>query len=147
MGLRIIPGREGNDAVDASGQEWELKSINLELTRGFSTHHHMNPVIIAKYRKVPWLFAMYRDIALEAVYVLQPADLEPYFAQWEQKWVNDGNKDINNPKIPVSFVMERGRLAWGRVPLLGPTRQQLRKKRAKLVEEEDLGGFLPDEAI
>ena len=43
-GLKILPGREGNDAVDATGQEYELKSINIELTKGFSTHHHMNPV-------------------------------------------------------------------------------------------------------
>ena len=60
LGLKIIPGREGNDAVDASGREYELKSVNIELTHGFSTHHHMNPLIIAKYRKVPWVFAVYR---------------------------------------------------------------------------------------
>ncbi|PWV60082.1 hypothetical protein [Plasticicumulans acidivorans] len=32
LGLKIIPGREGNDAVDASGREYELKSVNIELT-------------------------------------------------------------------------------------------------------------------
>lgn len=51
-GLRILPGREGNDAVDASGKEYELKTVNAELTSSFSTHHHMNPGIIAKYRRV-----------------------------------------------------------------------------------------------
>src|SRR5574341_1860338 len=43
-GLRVIPGREGNDAVDQDGKEYELKSVNIELTQSFSTHHHMNPV-------------------------------------------------------------------------------------------------------
>src|SRR5947207_15935445 len=52
--LTVIPGREGNDARDREGNEYELKSVNTLLTRSFSTHHHMNPVIIAKYRKVKW---------------------------------------------------------------------------------------------
>ena len=113
MGLKILPGREGNDAVDASGREYELKSVNIELTKGFSTHHHMNPAIISKYRQVPWIFAIYRHIALQAVYLLEPTDLEPYFMKWEQKWHADGGRDINNPKIPAAFVMETGRLLHG----------------------------------
>ncbi|WP_294000697.1 hypothetical protein [Sphaerotilus sp.] len=91
MGLTILPGREGNDAVDAEGREYELKSVNIELTRGFSTHHHMNPAIIAKYRQVPW----------------------------EAKWHADGGKDINNPKIPVSHIMGSCRLMYGAPPILG----------------------------
>ena len=116
LNLKVIPGREGNDAVDASGREYELKSINLELTKGFSTHHHMNPTIIAKYRQVPWVFAMYSHIGLKAVYLLQPSDLEFFFSKWEQKWYDDGHKDINNPKIPVSHVMMNGRLVYGEHP-------------------------------
>ena len=46
-GLTVIPGREGNDARDEEGNEYELKSVNTLLTRSFSTHHHMNPVILA----------------------------------------------------------------------------------------------------
>ena len=91
LGLKVIPGREGNDAVDVLGTEYELKSVNLELTRSVSTHHHMNPVIIAKYRQVPWIVAVYKHIVLEAVYLLQPADLEYYFTKWEKKWWADGN--------------------------------------------------------
>lgn len=40
LNMRILPGREGNDAIDATGQEFEMKSVNIELTKGFSTHHH-----------------------------------------------------------------------------------------------------------
>lgn len=117
-GLQILPGREGNDAVDTDGVEYELKSVNIKLTRGFSTHHHMNPVIIAKYRKVPWIFAIYRDIEIQAIYLLHPIDLEPFFTAWERKWYDDGRRDINNPKIPVSFVVERGKLVHGTPPAL-----------------------------
>ena len=36
-GLTIAPGREGNDARDARGREYELKSVNTDLTRSIST--------------------------------------------------------------------------------------------------------------
>lgn len=113
LGLDNIPGREGNDAIDASGKEYEMKSVNIALTRSFSTHHHMNPTIIAKYRQVDWIFAVYENIELIAIYLLTPADLEPYYEKWETKWHNDGGRDINNPKIPLKYVTETGVLVWG----------------------------------
>lgn len=124
LGLRILPGREGNDAVDSGGREYELKSVNIELAKGFSTHHHMNPTIIAKYRQVPWVFAIYRHISLQAVYLLEPSDLEFYFSKWEGKWHADGEKDINNPKIPVGYVFNNGRLIHGVQPNLGTRRKK-----------------------
>ena len=127
LGLEILPGREGNDAKDGSGCEYELKSVNIELTRGFSTHHHMNPVIISKYRKVPWIFAIYRHITLQSVYRLEPEDMEHWYKKWETKWSTDGGKDINNPKIPVKYVVEHGQLLHGVAPdLLSRRRQQFR---------------------
>ena len=107
-GLIRIPGREGNDAVDANGNEYELKSVNIALTKSFSTHHHMNPTIIAKYRQVAWVFAVYQGIELLEIYRLTPDDLSPYYDKWETKWHDDGGKDINNPKIPLTFVREHG---------------------------------------
>ncbi len=107
-GLTVIPGREGNDARDNDGNEYELKSVNVLLTRSFSTHHHMNPAIIAKYRQVKWCFAIYEGIELQAVFVMEPGQLESYFTKWESKWHGDGGKDINNPKIPSAFVREHG---------------------------------------
>ena len=105
-GLQVLPGREGNDARDAHGNEYELKSLNALLTSGFSTHHHMNPVIIAKYRLVDWIFAVYQGIELREIYLLKPAQLEPFYFKWEQKWHADGGRDINNPKIPLKYVQE-----------------------------------------
>lgn len=123
LDMKILPGREGNDAVDSTGQEFELKSVNIELTKGFSTHHHMNPVIIAKYRKVPWIFAVYRHITLESVYRVEAEGMEHWYSKWEQKWHVDGGKDINNPKIPVSYVAECGRLLYGTPPAISTRRK------------------------
>lgn len=107
-GLKIAPGREGNDARDARGREYELKSVNTDLTKSISTHHHLNPVILAKYRKVDWVFAIYEGIELRAIYRLHARQLEPYFSKWEARWHDAGGKDINNPKIPLTCVRERG---------------------------------------
>lgn len=111
-GLEVLPGREGNDAKDASGAEFELKTVNVLKTKSFSTHHHLNPVILAKYRKVDWFFAIYEGIEICEIFRMKPADIEPYFEAWEQKWHAAGGKDINNPKIPVKFVREHGTLVY-----------------------------------
>jgi Restriction endonuclease PvuII len=116
LGLEVLPGREGNDAVDENGLEYELKSVNIDLTKNFSTHHHLNPVILAKYRQVDWIFAIYRGIELACVYLLKPWQLEPWFAMQEAKWHADGGKDINNPKIPTGYVCEHGTLLHGTPP-------------------------------
>lgn len=111
-GLKTTGTREGNDARDEHGHEYELKSVNIALTRSFSTHHHLNPTIIAKYRMVGWLFAVYESIELRAIYHLDASDLEHWFRKWETKWHNDGGKDINNPKIPLRYVEEYGKRVW-----------------------------------
>ena len=111
-GLEVLPGREGNDARDSTGREYELKSVNISLTKSFSTHHHINPGIIAKYRQVGWIFAVYEGIRLKAVYRLTPDDLEPYYEKWETKWHADGQKDINNPKIPLTYVETHGQIVY-----------------------------------
>lgn len=116
MDLTVLPGREGNDARDRLGREYEVKSVNIDLTASFSTNHHLNPAIIAKYRKVGWLFAMYRGIELTAIYSMEPYELAPLFDGWENAWVERGRRDLNNPKIPVKFVCDRGTLIHGLAP-------------------------------
>jgi len=111
-GLAISPGREGNDAVDVRGREYELKTVNVLLTSSFSTHHHLNPTILAKYRKVDWFFGVYEGIELKELFFMRPKKLEPYFSRWEEKWHASGGKDINNPKIPVYFVRANGKLEY-----------------------------------
>lgn len=129
LGLTVLSGREGNDAKDETGREFELKSVNIDLTKSFSTHHHLNPVILAKYRKVGWVFAVYRGIELACIHTMEPEQLEPIFTRWEEKWHADGGKDIKNPKIPVGFVMENGTLVHGNVP-------ELRARRGRAVVDK-----------
>lgn len=117
-GLTCIASREGNDARDCDGNEFELKTVNQQLTQSFSTHHHLNPTILRKYRAVRWVFAIYHGIELRAVYLMTPEKLEPYFSKWEAKW-NLDHKDINNPKIPIAFVVEHGDMLFSGEPEQG----------------------------
>ncbi|HXQ73799.1 MAG TPA: hypothetical protein VN844_25075 [Pyrinomonadaceae bacterium] len=136
LNLTNIPGREGNDARDADGNEYELKSVNIALTKSFSTHHHLNPTILDKYRKVDWIFAIYDGIELRAIYKLTPKDLEPYFTLWEQRWHESGGKDINNPKIPVKFVVSKGELFYKQEDELPPVLKPSQIVPPVIVEED-----------
>jgi len=107
LNLQGIPGREGNDAVDTKGREYELKSVNIWLTAGFSTNHHINIPIIEKYRRARWVFAIYEGIEMRRALFVPAAKLELYFSKWEKKW-NAERKDINNPKVPLKFVFDHG---------------------------------------
>lgn len=111
LNLHGIPGREGNDAVDIEGREYELKSVNIWLTAGFSTNHHVNIQIINKYRLVCWVFAIYEAIEMRRAYFVPAEKLEVYFSAWERKW-QGSRKDINNPKIPLQFVIDNGELLY-----------------------------------
>jgi hypothetical protein len=129
LNLRVLTGREGNDAVDIEGREYELKSVNVALQRQITTHHHLNPTILNKYRKVDWIIAAYANIELLAVYKITPKNLEPLFSRWENKWHADGGKDINNPKIPLDFVIEHGQLLVGEHPIAAPKRRSVTNPR------------------
>ena len=107
------PGREGCDAIDRYGHEWELKTVNRNLTKSFSTNHHTNLERIAVFRGERWLFSVYEGIRLCNAYAVSPRELEPYFSKWEsdvRKKIANGNETphINNPKIPLKFVKEVG---------------------------------------
>ena len=116
MDMKNIPGREGNDAIDRFGIEWEMKSANIALVSGFSTHHHLNIDILNKYKKVPWSFALYEHSDLIEIYVLGMKDMEEMFDRWRNKLLGrNGEKKvshINNPKIPIKFVKEKGHRVW-----------------------------------
>jgi hypothetical protein len=117
LNLECMASREGNDAKDADGNEYELKTVNALLTRSFSTHHHLNPVILSKYRKVEaWYFSVYRGIELAEIYRVEPGQLEvDFFSKWEKKWHDSGGRDINNPKIPIGYVMRVGKLVFAQL--------------------------------
>lgn len=112
LGLRISPGREGNDALDAEGSEYELKTINRLLSRSVTTHHHLNLDILAKYRAVKaWYIAIYDGIVLKAIYKVKPSSLEVKFSYWESR-IRGGMASINNPKIPLGLIEKEGELVY-----------------------------------
>jgi hypothetical protein len=112
LNLARGPGREGADAVDQAGNEYELKSLNVRLVRSFTTHHHLNRRILSKYRSVhAWYFSVYDHIELLRIYRLETSALEPLFSKWESK-LRLTKKDINNPKIPMKFVETNGVLIY-----------------------------------
>ena len=134
MNIRVLPGREGNDAIDAAGTEYEIKTLNINNRgKGFTTHHHLNPTILAKYRSVPWIFALYSAIELQSIYRMEASQLEPFFVAWEEKWHTTGGKDLNNPKIPMRYVVEHGKLEYGIHP-----RQTVQRKKVKISGQEAL---------
>ncbi|MBI3561845.1 MAG: hypothetical protein HY080_09030 [Gammaproteobacteria bacterium] len=91
-------------------------------------------VIIEKYRQVDWIFAVYEGIKLLSIHQLTPQDLEPYYSKWIDKWHADGGKDINNPKIPLKFVLEHGRTIYRADILPGDVVLEI---SADLVSSED----------
>ena len=114
LGLKISPGREGNDAIDAEGNEYELKTINRSLNKnaGVTTHHLLNRGILAKYRAVKaWYIAIYEGIELVEIYRISPEILEEKFSEWEKKL--NTLESINNPKIPMRLIRQ-GELAYSR---------------------------------
>lgn len=112
LGLRISPGREGNDTLDAEGNEYELKTINKLLSRSVTTHHHLNLDILAKYRAVKaWYFAIYEGIVLQAIYKVASSSLESKFSYWESR-ILGGMESINNPKIPLGLIEKEGELVY-----------------------------------
>ena len=132
LSLRDLPGRAGNDAFDEDGNEYELKTVNMDLTFGISTHHHMNPGIIDKYRNVSWIFSVFEGITLIAVYLVKASQLEHLFEKWDAKYHDSGGLELNNPKIPLSDVISKGKLIYGEVPFLA---KRPRKKNVKQVTD------------
>lgn len=115
LGLKTLPGREGNDAVDGYGNQYELKTRNVSKTKYYTTNHHLNFDTISKYRKVDWIFAEYAGINLVRIYWMHPTQLSEIFDAWEAKLRNNGNLSINNPKISAKYVSENGKLLYEQI--------------------------------
>lgn len=112
LGLRVTGRREGNDAFDHEGNEYELKTINRSLAknRRITTHHHLNQQIIDKYRAVKaWYIAIYEGIELMEIYRVEPPILEPLFQKWEGE-IKTRQIELNNPKIPMRYVQQGERV-------------------------------------
>jgi len=133
LGLKISPGREGNDALDDEGNEYKLKTVNYALTTQISTHHHLNKEILDKYRKVKaWYFAIYEDIELWEIWKVPPSQLEVLFRHWEIV-IDQTGKELNNPKIPLWFIQTGGEYVYR-----NPDKPAVpRAKKPRLIKERE----------
>jgi len=118
--------REGNDARDATGHQYELKTVGRISSDGVrkaslsvTTEHTLTLANIERYRRVwLWVVAVFDRTLPEVIYEIAPAALEPYFAAWERHLRDndpsgtDPLNHINNPKIPLKFVADHGVRIW-----------------------------------
>lgn len=122
FGLRKL-GREGDDAVDAQGRQFETKTVARLNSRGerrrslgITTEHTMTLANIARYRATfMWIVAVFDGAVPEGIWEISSRALEPFFAIWEERLTEiDLRTDeplrnhLNNPKIPLKFIEEHG---------------------------------------
>lgn len=113
LNLTALPGRYGNDAKDVSGQEYELKSVNItKSTTTICTGHHVHQDTINRYRKTQWIISLYQNIELQRIYKVSPDKLEPYFKKWEEQLVD--RTHLNNPSIPVKYIETHGEIIYNK---------------------------------
>jgi hypothetical protein len=120
--------REGDDAEDAEGRRYEMKTVARVSSSGkrktslaVTTEHTLTQTNIDRYRATfLWIVAVFDQAQPEVIYEIPPGKLEPYFAQWEAKLAEQGQplggapNHINNPKIPLKFIRDHGVVAWPR---------------------------------
>lgn len=138
LGLVASERRAGEDAVDSSGNPYELKSAsNSQVTTGRDVGVHT----IEKWRQTFWVVAAGRQdergLQFSALFVAHPNGLEPWFSRLESllkseerrfkrvlraaKRAGATDEDIefvrqkcqrgitrNNPKIPLQLFRENG---------------------------------------
>jgi len=138
LDLTTDGAREGNDAIDSEGNEYEIKTVNIDLQQSFTTHHHLNAAIISKYRQVDWYFAPFKNIELQVIYKLTPEDMEPYYKRWERMLEERNGQSLNNPKITLTHVMAHGEIVWlpaGVTEFVRP--KAIRRRRVNAISTTD----------
>ncbi len=111
VGLTLGTDRAGPDAFDRLGQEYEIKTIDINRqAKGFSTSNRMKAKTIERFRRRRWVLALFDGIELVEVFLVHPVMFEAFFADWERTISAD--VQLNNPKIPVKFVREIGVLLY-----------------------------------
>lgn len=128
FGLKKM-SRTGNDAQDDEGRHYEIKTVarvsstgevkpNLQVT----TEHTLTMANLDRYREAHlFIVAVFDQSQPEAIYEIAPSKLEPYFTKWEKKLAGqqevaaeEGGAPVhlNNPKIPINFVIKHGLQVW-----------------------------------
>jgi len=128
FGLRKLD-REGDDAEDAEGNRYEVKTVARVDSRGrtkaslsVTTEHTLTRANVERYRRVQlWIIAVFKQSQPEAIYEIEPSKLEgPFFRVWDERLrameaartADDAPPHINNPKIPLGFIAKHGVRVW-----------------------------------
>jgi hypothetical protein len=120
--------REGDDAEDAEGRRYEMKTVARVSSSGkrktslsITTEHTLTQANIDRYRATfLWIVAVFDQARPEVIYEIPPAKLEPYFATWEERLAKQGRplggapNHLNNPKIPLKWITRHGVQVWPR---------------------------------
>lgn len=113
LGLAFQPSRQSVDAIDCYGHPWELKSLNIKnKKREFCTSNPMSLSVLGRYASCHFAFSFYEDSELRQIYVMPSSALTPLIHRWSMMIKAGGGRGLNNPKIPVDFVLENGYLAY-----------------------------------
>jgi hypothetical protein len=120
--------REGDDAEDEHGRRYEIKTVARMGSAGarktslsITTEHTLTKTNLERYRNTHlWIVAVFDQAHPEAIYEITPAALEFYFGTWErnldaqQVLQAEGGAPvhINNPKIPLNFIIAHGIQVW-----------------------------------
>jgi hypothetical protein len=118
--------REGDDAEDAEGRRYEMKTVARVSSSGkrktnlsITTEHTLTQTNIERYRATfLWIVAVFDQSLPEVIYEIPPVKLEPYFAAWEAKLAAQGQpvggapNHMNNPKIPLKWIQAHGVQVW-----------------------------------
>lgn len=125
FGLRKL-GREGDDAIDAEGRQFETKTVARMSSKGerkatlsVTTEHTMTLANIERYRRTfMWIVAVFDGAEPEAIWEIKASALEPFFTLWEKKlreldeYERPVRDHLNNPKVPLAFIAEQGVQVW-----------------------------------
>ncbi|WP_446936284.1 hypothetical protein [Lysinibacillus fusiformis] len=118
--LRTNVGRHGDDAIGLDGKQYELKTVNLINTKGelrknpgITTCHHMNNVIIDRYRNVEgFIIGIFYYHIPARIYLVRPHIFEVFFMKWETQMQKQQLQHLNNPKFTYKHVLEYGELLY-----------------------------------
>lgn len=120
--------RVGDDAQDAEGRRYEIKTVARVASSGkrkpslsVTTEHTLTKANLDRYRQTfLWIVAVFEQARPEAIYEITPDLLEPYFANWERRLdLQEGLREVggapvhlNNPKIPLGYIIKHGLQVW-----------------------------------
>jgi Restriction endonuclease PvuII len=109
--LRSFKSRMGNDAYDPAGNEYELKTLDVD-GKYIRTSHGLTVDIIERYRGAHWLVGRFDSNKLIELYYCCPKEFEDFFQKCETK-LNETKKDsLNDPPITFKTIQTYGTLIF-----------------------------------